>query len=138
MQVVRLGQGVQAWVIKSFHSSDLDVGERFRGNELYFAPSVNGTDFMGVRLALNDQSWTKEKIGKLVGAESRMLRLLSEGKLKIESIGKITYHFLQLDGWIMTVSYVNRESKNSGWLLAALHQADNQQKVKYLKELSAD
>jgi hypothetical protein len=138
MQVVGLGQGVQAWVLKSFHSNDLDVGERFRGNELYFPPSANGTDFMGVRLALNDKSWTNEKMGKMVGAESKMLRMLSEGKVKIESIGRITYHFLQLDGWIMTVNYVNRESKNSGWLLATLRQADNQQKVKYLKELSAD
>jgi hypothetical protein len=77
-------------------------------------------------------------MGKMVGAESKMLRMLSEGKVKIESIGRITYHFLQLDGWIMTVNYVNRESKNSGWLLATLRQADNQQKVKYLKELSAD
>ena len=138
MQVARMGQGVQAWVIKSFHSSDLEVGERFRGNTLYFPPSANGTDFMGVRLALNDPSWTNEKITKLVGAESKMLSMLSEGKFKIESIGKITYHFLQLDGWIMTVNYVNRESKNSGWLLATLQEANNQQKVKYLKELSAD
>ena len=138
MQVVRLSQGVQEWVIKSFHSSELEVGERFRGNELYFPPSTNGTDFMGVRLALNDPSWTSEKSAKLVGAQSKMLTLLSEGKLKIEAIGKITYHFLQLDGWIMTVNYVNRESKNSGWLLATFQQANNQQKVQYLKELSAD
>jgi hypothetical protein len=138
MQVAGVGQGVQAWVIKSFHSSDLQVGERFRGNTLYFPPSANGTDFMGVRLALNDPSWTNEKIAKLVGAESKMLTMLSEGKFKIESIGKITYHFLQLDGWIMTVNYVNRESKNSGWLLSTLQEANNQQKVKYLKELSAD
>jgi hypothetical protein len=138
LQVVRLGQGVQAWAIKSFHSSDLEIGERFRGNELYFPPSANGTDFMGVRLALNDPAWTKEKVAKLVGAQSKTLQQLSEGKIKIEAISKITYHFLQLDGWIMTVNYVNRESKNSGWLLDVPLQANNQQKLKYLKELSAD
>ncbi|HMG93583.1 MAG TPA: hypothetical protein VK589_26175 [Chryseolinea sp.] len=138
MQVVNLGQGVQAWVIKSFHSSDLQIDERFRGNELYFPPSTNGTDFMGVRLSLNDPSWTNDKVAKLVGAPSKTLNQLVEGRVKIEAIGKITYHFLQLDGWIMTVNYVNRESKNSGWLLGLLQPANNQQKVQYLKELYAD
>lgn len=138
LQVVRLGQGVQAWAIKSFHSPDLEIGERFRGNELYFPPSANGTDFMGVRLSLNDPVWIKEKAAKLVGAQSKTLQQLSEGRIKIESIGKITYHFLQLDGWIMTVNYVNRESKNSGWLLDTLQPASMQEKVKYIKDLSAD
>lgn len=137
MQVVHLGQGVLGWAIKSVHSSDLQMDERFRGNELYFPPSVNGTDFMNVRLALNDAAWVNERMGKLVG-KSRWLEMISEGKLKIDQIGKITYHFLQLDGWIMTVNYVNRESKNSGWLLDVPQQATNQQKVEYLKVLSAD
>jgi hypothetical protein len=110
-----------------------DIG----GNELYFPPSVNGTDFMNVRLALNDATWVNERMGKLVG-KSKMLEMISDGKLKIDQIGKITYHFLQLEGWIMTVNYVNRESKNSGWLLDALQQANNQQKAEYLKVLSAD
>ena len=138
LQVVRLGQGVLAWAIKSFHSSELKVDERFRGNELYFPPSANGTDFMSVRLALNDPAWIKEKETKLVGSQSKTLQQLSEGRIKIETIGKITYHFLQLDGWIMTVTYVNRESKNSGWLLETLEPASMQEKVKYIKELSAD
>jgi len=138
LQVVRLGQGVQAWAIKSFHSSEMQVDERFRGNELYFPPSANGTDFMGVRLSLNDPAWIKEKETKLVGAQSKTLQQLAEGRIKIETISKITYHFLQLDGWIMTVNYVNRESKNSGWLLDTLQPASMQEKVKYIKELSAD
>ena len=137
LQVVKLGQGALGWVIKSVHSSDLQIDERFRGNELFFPPSVSGTDFMNVRLALNDATWVNERIGKLVG-KSRWLEMISEGRLKIDSVFKIKYHFLQLDGWIMTVSYVNRESKNSGWLLDVPQQANNQQKVEYLKVLSAD
>jgi hypothetical protein len=50
------------------------------------------------------------------------------GKGKNRSIGKITYHFLQLDGWIITVNYIKPRIKNSGWLMAALQQADNQKK----------
>ncbi|MBA4053983.1 MAG: hypothetical protein C0490_04655, partial [Marivirga sp.] len=61
-----------------------------------------------------------------------------DGQLKIEMINKITYHFLQLDGWIMSVNYVNRESKNSGWLIDVLKPATVQEKVNYIKELSAD
>lgn len=137
LQVVQLGNGVLGWVIKSVHSSDLQIDERFRGNELYFPPSVNGTDFMNVRLALNDLSWVKERSAKLVG-KSRLLELLAEEKIKIDASMKITYHFLQLDGWILTVNYVNRESKNSGWLLNLPRQATNQQKVQYLKDLYAD
>ena len=138
MQVVPLGGGAIGWAIKSFNSAELDINERFHTNKLSFAPSVNGTDFMGVRLALNDHDWTNGKIGKPEMPYSATLQQLSDGKLKVESIGKITYHFLQLDGWIMTVNYVNRESKNSGWLLDVLKPATVQDKVKYLKDLSID
>ena len=138
MQVVPLGGGAIGWAIKSFQSTDLAINERFHANKLSFAPSVNGTDFMGVRLALNSPEWTSSKIGKPEMPYSATLQQLSDGKLKVESIGKITYHFLQLDGWIMTVNYVNRESKNSGWLLDSLSPATVQEKVKYLKDLAVD
>jgi hypothetical protein len=138
MQVVPLGQGAVGWAIKSFHSTELSINERFFTNKLTFPPSVNGTDFMGVRLALNNPEWTSSKIGKPEMPNSATLQQLSDGKLKVESIGKITYHFLQLDGWIMTVNYVNRESKNSGWLLDSLKPATVEEKVKYLKDLSID
>ena len=138
MQVVPLGGGAIGWAIKSFNSTDLTINERFFTNKLSFPPSANGTDFMSVRLALNNPDWTNGKVGKPEMPYSATLEKLSNGKLKVESIAKITYHFLQLDGWIFTVNYVTRESKNSGWLLESLKPATVQDKVKYLKELSAD
>ena len=138
MQVVPLGGGAIGWVIKSFHSPELSINERFSTNKLSFPPSVNGTDFMNVRLALNDPSWTSDKTGKPEIPKSVTLEQLSAGKLKVESIARITYHFLQLDGWIMTVNYVTRDSKNSGWLLESITPATVQEKVKYLKDLSID
>jgi hypothetical protein len=138
MQVATMGQGVLVWVIKSFHSNDLKIDERFRANHLYFPPSVNGTDFMNVRLALNNPEWVKEKREKENLSTSATLKLLGDGQLKIEMINKITYHFLQLDGWIMSVNYVTRESKNSGWLIDVLKPSTIQEKVNYIKELSAD
>ncbi len=138
MQVMPAGKGVLVWAIRSFHAADLKVDERFRTSELYFPPSVNGTDFMNVRLALNDPAWVNEKLKKQDSSRSATLRQFSSGDLKIEMIERITYHFLQLEGWIMTVNYVNRESKNSGWLIDRLWTATRQEKVNYLKELSVD
>lgn len=138
MQVVPMGGGAIGWAIKSFNSTELNINERFFTNKLSFPPSANGTDFMSVRLALNNPDWTNGKVGKPEMPYSATLERLSDGKLKIESIAKITYHFLQLDGWIFTVNYVNRESKNSGWLVESLKPATVQDKVKYLKELSVD
>ena len=150
LQIVPLGNGALGWVIRSFHSTELMIEERFRSNLLFFPPSINGTDFMGVRLALNDPEWmgvrlalndpewTKEKSGKPELSNSIILKQLSEGQLKIEAISRITYHFLQLEGWIITVNYVNRESKNSGWLMDLLQPATRQEKVNYIKELSVD
>ncbi len=138
MQVVSLGQGALGWVIKSFHSSDLAIQDHFTTNDLNFPPSVNGTDFMDVRLALKKSEWLSEKLEKPGLANSKTLKLLREGKLSIDKISNITYHFLQLEGWIMTVEYVKRESKNSGWLIDRLQPATVQEKVKYKKEVLHD
>lgn len=135
MQVVPLGRGAVGWAIKSFQSEPLGIEERFYPNILSFPPSVNGTDFMNVRLALNNTDWTKGKMSKLDMPYSLALQQLSDGKIKIDAISRITYHFLQLDGWIMTVNYVQRESKNSGWLIDSLSPASAQDKTKYKKEL---
>ncbi|HZY82418.1 MAG TPA: hypothetical protein VFE50_22990 [Cyclobacteriaceae bacterium] len=96
--------------------------ERFGPNDIIFPPNANGTDFMSVLIAFRD--------GK-VPAVNKM-------NVRAEMIQRITYHFLQVDGWIFTVDYVDRNSKNSGWLVNELVKTTGDGKINYRRKLHLD
>lgn len=53
------------------------------------------------------------------------------GRMVIDRVTGISYHFLQLDGWIFEIRQFNRQTKNSGWLISKLIRAGNQDKEVY-------
>lgn len=73
----------------------------------YFDPWNQGMDFLAFKHALWD------------------------GTLKYEFNRGITYHFLQLDGWIFTLDYFLRDDPNTGWLISSLSRATPEEKARY-------
>jgi hypothetical protein len=59
--------------------------------------------------------------------------LIKNNKLQITDIGRPTYHFLQIEGWVMVVSHFEREDENAGWLISNLFKADGNAKLDYMK-----
>lgn len=133
LKVNRSGKGVYTWVMSSVYSKELKIDEKL-GDQLTFIPSVHGTDFMGVRLSLSDPSWIKA-VQENSTAKSRFIELMFSKELHLQQINNITYHFMQLDRWIIAVNYTAREDANSGWLVSQLLPADAAAKRAYRTRL---
>jgi hypothetical protein len=131
--VNRTQEGAYTWAMTSMYSKELTLDEHFN-NQLNFIPSVHGTDFIGVRLALSDPAWIAQIRAGDKPIPSHFLDLLASKELQLTQIRQITYHFLQIKDWVFSVQYVNRESSNAGWLVDRLIPLLEKGKINYLIE----
>lgn len=138
LQVKQLSHGEYGWSIQSFIAPELGIKDHIPGNMITFPPNVNGTDFMTVKLALSNPEWVNAQIDSAMNSSSILLQKLKAKEITIESVKQITYHFLPIEGWGFTVRYVNRESKNSGWLIEQLFELTNEEKALYRKRYLID
>ena len=132
LKVIQLQEDVFVWTLSSVYSEELNINETFFG-ALNFAPSVHGTDFMGVRIHLSDTSWVN-KVRVAQAKQSNFIDMLSMGTIKIKQVQSIKYHFLQIPNWVVSVDYTYRDSDNSGWLIDSLQPANDKQKQAYRRE----
>ena len=61
-----------------------------------------------------------------------LIKMVKKSEIKFVQVNTISYHFLQIDGWIVIVDYFNRDEKNSGWLINTLMKATEEQKRIYI------
>src|SRR6202020_417755 len=117
------------WLLESAHSADLDqVSDSVPSSILFKSkkfinPLSHITYFAGLSKALNDRKHIYDYLdsGFLNSSSSRkFLNALLKKKLIYQYVKKITFHFLQIEGWVFTVNEFNRESVNSGWLISSL------------------
>lgn len=136
LNVMQTG-AVTEWSLRRFVSASMAMDYRYSGS-IRFVPSVHGTDFMGVRIAFADAEWVSKTLAANGNASAAWLSWLYSGRLSLTQITSISYHFTQLPGWVLTSTYVNRESKNSGWLVNELLPLTDPEKTQYRKTLHLD
>ncbi len=66
---------------------------------------------------------------------SYFVALVREKTLKFISCEGITYHFLNIPGYIFRVNEFNRKDENAGWLISHIQQCDDEVLDEYLKLL---
>jgi len=54
-----------------------------------------------------------------------------DGSLEYLFNRRVTYHFLQFDGWVFTLDHYSRDDPNSGWLISSLAKATATDKQAY-------
>ena len=59
----------------------------------------------------------------------------NEGYLTFQHVREVKYHFLQVDNWVFTVEYFNRNDANSGWLISNLIESNPAQKKVYEQKI---
>jgi hypothetical protein len=126
------------WVIADVKSDFLRLSPRKNDSSLYIPPNSHETNFMSMRQAFqqhSEQVLTYTRPDFQVDEMSIFVFEIANKNLKIKFIDKITYHFLQLEGWIFTVDFFNRADKNSGWLISRLLKSENN-KARYLQNLT--
>jgi hypothetical protein len=132
------------WLLESAHSADLDLVNDSMPSSIilkskkFINPLSHVTYFAGLAKALNDRKHIYDYLdsGFLNSSSSRkFLNVLLKKKLIYQYVKKITFHFLQIDGWIFAVNEFNRESVNSGWLISSMKKALPLEKSSYKERL---
>lgn len=128
------------WVIKGVKADFLCLPE-LENSKNMLNPVSHATDFMNLHKLFEQPEFARGYMHK--NFQGNLLTLfyheLSEERLKLREIRKISYHFLQIRNWIFTVSQFRRPGRNSGWLIHSLSPMTEAEKSRYrLQELFLD
>jgi hypothetical protein len=100
-------------------------------------PASFGTDFMALVDALKDTANLEGYVAPQDISRSLVsfMNLLYQRDLIFKQVNHITYHFLQIDGWIFQVQDFHRQSTNSGWLINSLLAVSEEEKNQYRRQV---
>ncbi len=125
------------WVTRGVHANFLQLlGEDSEEN--FLNPVSHGTDFINLKQMFSaDKKYLRSYLYKDFesGGLPLFINELIEGKIEFEGINAISYHFLQIDEWVLIVSKYLRESANSGWLISDLQPLSEIQKKQYKERI---
>ena len=140
LRIQQVANGGAKWVITGAHSRALPilktpaVSLTDKPGFKFLNPMSHATNFMSLSGALSDKSNIRDYLDSGFfdyPASLAFINALLKNQLQYNYVKKITYHFLQVDGWIFTVNNFNRKSVNSGWLISRLQRATEQEKIAY-------
>ncbi len=121
------------WVIGGAYAPWLMDTNRVPNPEKIIHPMSHEMNFLALKRAFRDHknielyaikpSWT-DQLRNLFG-------LIKKQKLSYQHTREITYHFLQVPGWIFVVQHFDRNTNNAGWLIAQVMPATAAEKALY-------
>jgi len=136
MQPEKIKDYEYKWVMCAAYADFMNLLPKKENPKLKLSPVDHQLNFMSLSEMTKNQ---KDNIIKLANKDfcpeelSIFLYLVKTGQLMIEYVDKLEYHFLQVPGFIFTVSHFERNSSNVGWLISKVEIADSMDKIKYLK-----
>lgn len=124
------------WIIRSVKAEFFQFPSKSTP-EHFLNPISHSTDFMGLRRVMDNKAHLPDYA--FSDFEPDLLSLfmyeLMNGNIEFLQVNSITYHFLQVNGWIFQVQKHLRNSRNSGWLIDQLLPADDFTKVTYRRDV---
>lgn len=136
LRVQKEADGAAKWVI---HGVDADffITPKVVNPNASLNPISHGTDFLGLSKAFSDIENLKSYLPENYHEDqlSKFVLELQNKRITFQQVENISYHFLQIDGWILTVENFQRQEKNSGWLISTLIEADIQAKKNYKQQI---
>lgn len=144
LMIQQEANGGSKWVIMSANSRFITAPKKeisFLGEDRglkFLNPMSHATNFMSLSNAFYDKQhiWDYLDTGFINYSSSKtFLQALLKNELEYQYVKQVTYHFLQVDGWIFTVDRFKRKSINSGWLISKLWEASDEGKKAYVDSL---
>ncbi len=135
LKIQREKDGSSKWIVVSALADFLQLPIR-KDTTTGLNPLSHATDFMNIDLLATDKKNIRNYLPSRYDEDllSVFLYEAQHNQLAIKQVNKITYHFLQIDGWIFTVNRFSRQTRNSGWLVSRLTPVDLTTKRKYVRE----
>jgi hypothetical protein len=135
LKMQREKNGMSKWIAVSAIADFLRLPVR-KDTTTGLNPLSHATDFMNIDLLATDKKNIRNYLPNHYRDDvlSVFLYESQHNQLVIKQVNKITYHFLQIDGWIFTVNRFSRQTRNSGWLVSKLMSVDASEKQRYAKD----
>jgi len=73
---------------------------------------------------------------KYVNFLTLFLYEVKKGNLYFKYVKELKFHFFQIENWYFEISYFNRLTYNSGWLISDLKKIDLYEKFNLMKKVS--
>ncbi|MBR1786785.1 MAG: hypothetical protein IJ756_06475 [Paludibacteraceae bacterium] len=115
---------VYKWAIIDAWGEQVELKPKTQNDYIRLYASDNETRFISLTSATEDNkknivlfSKNKYEVDRLTAFNT----LVYNDILKIKYVKQLTYQFVTINGFEFTVSYFNRDSKNSGWLISEIH-----------------
>ena len=137
LTVEKAGLGSK-WIISNVYDSELHnlfPVESKAGQMKYFLhPQSHELDFMNLNKPLKDPEHIEYYASTNYHPDYLTLffYLMKTGALKFEHIDSVKFHFLQIPHWYFELSYFNRNSANSGWLISNLKYVSSEEKAQLI------
>jgi hypothetical protein len=128
--------GVRQTLFRSAAASP--VYSKTGGPLKFISPSSNGNDFFGLIKIFDDKQNLSAYFDQSFFQKNNatgFYNAVLKNQLKFLSVKEIRYHFLQVNNYLFTVRYFERNSLNAGWLINSLTTASAADKQRFRKEL---
>ncbi len=129
------------WVLKNIYFEDFD-NFFFHKNEpqinKFIHPLSHELEFMNLGRFLNDNYRSAEYYAHRKYKTDLLTLFLYEvkkGNLYFKYVKELKFHFFQIENWYFEVSYFNRLTYNSGWLISDLKKIDLYEKFNFMKKI---
>jgi hypothetical protein len=106
--------------------------------KFFLHPMSHEVDFMNIHKALDDpknidfyldRDYTPDHLALFIAE-------MKDGNMKFVSVNNVKFHIFQIPNWYFEVSFFNRNSYNSGWLISNLVRLSPGDKNKLLRNYS--
>ncbi len=137
LTVEKAGLGSK-WIISNVYDTQLHSlfpVENEAGHMKYFLhPQSHELDFMNLNKAFDDPKHIEYYASTDYHPDYLTLffYLMKTGKLKFEHIDSVKFHFLQIPHWYFELSFFNRNTSNSGWLISNLEYVSKKEKTQLI------
>jgi hypothetical protein len=125
--------GVSAPFLSNTTFTELDA-QKSKDKSLSLNPVSHATDFMNL-YKITENGENISNYFSPIEEQNKETKIFMQQcilqNLKIKNVANISYHFLQLNNWIFEVKQLNRQTKNSGWLITKLIKVNTQEKNLY-------
>ncbi|MDN5203045.1 hypothetical protein QQ008_16775 [Fulvivirgaceae bacterium BMA10] len=120
------------WVIKNVYFEPfVKLFEKEKENkEKFLHPLSHELAFMNLQRIFSDKSEVEEYTANDFRPDHLSLFLfeIKRSSLEFKSVTDLTFHFFQADNWYFELKEFNRSGYNTGWLIANLVKANEQEK----------
>ena len=103
--------------------------------EFFLHPMSHELDFMNIHKVFDDPDKLDYYLENNYKPDqlSIFVAEMKSGNLKFVTVNTLKFHFFQIPNWYFEVSYFNRNSNNSGWLISNLVRIDDKDKKQLIR-----